>query len=92
MTRAVTVAAPEGELAEAVTALVAGSDAVGLARLELALRALAGQLGRSGSEARVLAVRRGTGEIEVALDRRPRWKARGEQQMTPGGPGCSRRP
>ena len=69
MTRAVTVAAPEGELAEAVTALVAGSDAVGLARLELALRALAGQLGRSGSEARVLAVRRGTGEIEVALDR-----------------------
>ena len=69
MTRAVTVAAPEGELAEAVTALVAGSDAVGLARLELALRALAGQLGRTGSEARVLAVRRGTGEIEVALDR-----------------------
>ncbi len=69
MTRAVTVAGPEGEQADAVTALVAGSDAVGLARLELALRALAGRLGRSGSEARVLAVRRGSDGLQVALDR-----------------------
>ena len=67
--RAVTVPAPDGELAEAVTALVAGTDAVGLARLELALRALAGRLGRSGSEARVLAVRRAPDNLEVVLDR-----------------------
>jgi two-component SAPR family response regulator len=77
---------PEGELADVVTALVAGTDAVGLARLELALRALAGRLGRSGTEARVFAVRRTPDALEVVLDgpaapAHP-WRAGGEEGRT----------
>ena len=64
-----TVVAPEPELAEVVTALHAGSDALAMARLELALRSLAGQLARSGSEAQPLAVRRRDEVLEVVLDR-----------------------
>ena len=45
-----TVVVPEPEVAEVVTALDAGSDALAMARLELALRSLAGQLARAGSE------------------------------------------
>ena len=64
-----TVVAPEPEVAEVVTALHAGSDALAMARLELALRSLAGQLARSGSEAQPVAVRRRDEVLEVVLDR-----------------------
>jgi hypothetical protein len=63
------VVAPPPEQAEVVTALTVGSDALAMARLELALRALAGQLARAGSEARPIGVRRRDGVIEVVLDR-----------------------
>ena len=64
-----TVVAPEPELADVVTALHAGSDALAMARLELALRSLAGQLARSGSEAQPVVVRRRDDVLEVVLDR-----------------------
>ena len=90
LTRAVTVPRAEGELAEVVTALVAGTDAVAMARLELALRAVAGRLGRSAAEARVLAVRRTSDAIEVVLDRPAAlelpWRAGTEDGRTWGLP------
>lgn len=64
-----TVVAPEPELAEVVTALHAGSDTLAMARLELALRSLAGQLAHVGSEAQPVAVRRRDDVLEVVLDR-----------------------
>ena len=63
-----TVEAPPAEVAAAITAVSGGSDALAMARLELALRALAGRLGRDGVAARPLAVRTRAGAIEVQLD------------------------
>jgi hypothetical protein len=57
------------ELAPLLTTLQATSDTVRTARLELALRALAGRLGRQRSVARPVAVRSSaSGRLEVALD------------------------
>jgi hypothetical protein len=64
-----TVVAPEPEVVEVAIALQAGSDALAMARLELALRSLAGQLARSGSEAQPVAIRRRHDVLEVVLDR-----------------------
>jgi hypothetical protein len=64
-----TVVVPEPEVAEVVAALHAGSDALAMARLELALRSLGGQLARSRSEAQPVAVRRRDDVLEVVLDR-----------------------
>ncbi len=63
------VVPPAPEAASTISAVAAGSDELAMARLELALRALAGQLGRSGSESRPLAVRRRADALEILLDR-----------------------
>jgi hypothetical protein len=64
-----TVAVPEAELGTLAAAVATMSDSVRIARLELTLRALAGALARTGSDARPLAVRSdSTGGLEVVLD------------------------